>query len=93
MSAYENVKIKSLYGSQNRVSNKAAVSRAVRLRECPLRELRLYKVVHPSFSPKSVCGWRFGGGGEERAPRFFFNFFVHLFARYADSRDEMSPEY
>ena len=42
MSVYENVKIQSLYGSENGVSNKAAVSRAVRLRECPLRELRLY---------------------------------------------------
>ena len=32
--AYKNVKIQSLYGSQNGVSNKAAVSRAVRLQEC-----------------------------------------------------------
>ena len=45
MSAYENVKIQSLYGvcMGYGVSNKAAVSRAARLRECPLRELRLYE--------------------------------------------------
>ena len=41
MSAYENVKIQSLYGVCMRygVSNKAAVSRAVRLRECPLSNI------------------------------------------------------
>ncbi len=33
-------------GVKNGVSNKAAVSRAVRLRECPLRELRLYTQLH-----------------------------------------------
>ncbi len=54
MSAYENVKIQSLYGSKSGVSNKVAVSRVVHLRECPLRELRLYV-------PKSIF-WHMSRG-------------------------------
>ena len=49
MSAYENVKIQSLYGSSNGVSNKAAVSRAVRLLECPLKCHNDQKII--SFFP------------------------------------------
>ena len=47
--AYGNVRLQECKNTEfvymgvgNGVSNKAAVSRAVRLRECPLRELRLY---------------------------------------------------
>ena len=44
--AYGNVRLRECKNTEFAgygVSNKAAVSRAVRLRECPLRELRLYE--------------------------------------------------
>ena len=46
LAAHENEKIQSLYGScEKQCFVKAAVSRAVRLRQCPLGELLLYAKV------------------------------------------------